>query len=101
MGNPTWHYVWCFELKLSIDAEGLSKSLLQSYAQKKSLDPPCYSCKRIGPPHMTSFRGKVTVGGKTYESREFLGTLSKAENAAAKVALMSLAPEGIEEARLL
>ncbi|XP_065851136.1 double-stranded RNA-binding protein 1-like [Euphorbia lathyris] len=78
-------------------AENLCKNRLQSYAQKKSLALPFYSCERIGPPHAMHFKCKVTVGGQTYECQELFTTLSKAEQAAARVALMSVQPEGIEE----
>jgi dsRNA-specific ribonuclease len=75
----------------------LFKNQLQTYAQKRNFTRPVYSCERVGPPHAIQFKCKVTVNGQTYESREYFPTLSKAENAAAKVALMSLLPNGVEE----
>lgn len=60
-----------------------------------------YSCVREGQPHALRFKGKVTIDGKTFESLEFFHTLREAEHAAAKVALMSLSPDGAEEASVL
>ncbi|KAF2288164.1 hypothetical protein GH714_004759 [Hevea brasiliensis] len=79
------------------DMQHLYKNQLQSYAQKRNLTLPVYSCERVGPPHNSRFKCKVTIDGQTYESQEFFPTLSKAEHAAAKAALMSLAPNGVEE----
>ncbi|KAG6736460.1 hypothetical protein POTOM_060768 [Populus tomentosa] len=75
----------------------LFKNRLQTYAQKRNFSLPVYSCEREGPPHAIRFKCNVTVNGKTYESREYFPTLNKAENAAAKAALMSLLPNGVEE----
>ncbi|KAJ6854919.1 hypothetical protein NC651_039780 [Populus alba x Populus x berolinensis] len=75
----------------------LFKNRLQTYAQKRNFSLPVYSCERVGPPHAIRFKCNVTVNGKTYESREYFPTLNKAENAAAKAALMSLLPNGVEE----
>ncbi|KAH8480809.1 hypothetical protein H0E87_030894 [Populus deltoides] len=75
----------------------LFKNQLQTYAQKRNFTLPVYSCERVGLPHAIQFKCKVTVNGQTYESREYFPTLSKAENAAAKAALMSLLPNGGEE----
>ncbi|EEF36694.1 hypothetical protein RCOM_1321840 [Ricinus communis] len=79
----------------------LYKNLLQSYAQKRGLPLPMYSCERQGPPHASLFKCKVTIDGKSYECLDFFPTVSKAEHAAAKAALTSLAPDGAEEASLL
>ncbi|KDP39670.1 hypothetical protein JCGZ_02690 [Jatropha curcas] len=79
------------------DVQRLFKNQLQSFAQKRGLTLPVYSCECLGPPHASRFKAKVTIDEKTYESQEFFPTLSKAENAAAKAALMSLAPDGVEE----
>ncbi|XP_024448327.2 double-stranded RNA-binding protein 8 isoform X2 [Populus trichocarpa] len=76
---------------------GMFKNQLQTYAQKRNFTLPVYSCERLGPPHAIQFKCKVTVNGQTYESREYFPTLNKAENAAAKAALMSLLPNGVEE----
>ncbi|KAJ6951798.1 double-stranded RNA-binding protein 4 isoform X2 [Populus alba] len=73
------------------------KNQLQTYAQKRNFSRPVYSCERAGPPHAIRFKCKVTVNGQTYGSREYFPTLNKAENAAAKAALMSLLPNGVEE----
>ncbi|KAJ6422591.1 hypothetical protein OIU84_027539 [Salix udensis] len=75
----------------------LFKNQLQNYAQKRNFTLPEYSCERVGPPHATRFKCKVTVNGETYESREYFPALNKAEHAAAKAALMSLLPNGVEE----
>ena len=77
------------------------KNQLQNYAQKRNLCLPVYSCECEGPPHASQFRCKVTVDGQTYESPEFFSTSKDAENAAAKVALASLVPDGAKEASLL
>ncbi|XP_021656662.2 double-stranded RNA-binding protein 1 isoform X3 [Hevea brasiliensis] len=79
------------------DMQHLYKNQLQSYAQRRSLTLPVYSYERVGPPHASRFKCKVTIDGQTYESQEFFPTLSKAEHAAARAALMSLAPNGVEE----
>ncbi|KAG6737547.1 hypothetical protein POTOM_059075 [Populus tomentosa] len=75
----------------------LFKNQLQTYAQKRNFSLPVYSCERAGPPHAIRFKCKVTVNGQTYASQEYFPTLNKAENAAAKAALMSLLPNGVEE----
>ncbi|XP_011034324.1 PREDICTED: double-stranded RNA-binding protein 1-like isoform X3 [Populus euphratica] len=79
------------------DMQRLFKSQLQTYAQKRNFALPVYSCERVGPPHSCRFKCKVTVNGQTFESLEYFPTLSKAEHAAAKAALMSLLPNGVEE----
>ncbi|XP_050260577.1 double-stranded RNA-binding protein 1-like isoform X3 [Quercus robur] len=73
------------------------KNQLQNYARKRYLCLPEYSCECEGPPHASQFRCKVTVDGQTYESPEFFSTSKDAENAAAKVALASLVPDGAKE----
>ncbi|KAK2638294.1 hypothetical protein Ddye_026089 [Dipteronia dyeriana] len=73
------------------------KSLLQSYVQKRNLALPIYSCERVGPPHAMRFKCKVTVTGQTYECTTFFPTLKEAEHGAAKVALMSLPLDGVQE----
>nr|XP_034887147.1 double-stranded RNA-binding protein 1-like isoform X19 [Populus alba] len=75
----------------------LFKNLLQTYAQKRNFSQPMYSREHVGPPHASRFKCKVTVNGQTYESQEYFPTLNKAELAAAKAALMSLLPNGVEE----
>ncbi|KAI5566953.1 hypothetical protein BDE02_13G056100 [Populus trichocarpa] len=79
------------------DMQRLFKSQLQTYAQKRNFALPVYSCERVGPPHSSRFKCKVTVNGQTFESLEYFSTLNKAEHAAAKAALMSLLPNGVEE----
>ena len=74
----------------------LYKNELQTYAQKRNLVFPVYSCEREGPPHAIRFKCKVTIEGKMYESAEFFSTLKEAEHAAAKGALTSLSPVGVE-----
>ncbi|KAM5578184.1 hypothetical protein ABKV19_008482 [Rosa sericea] len=75
----------------------LHKNQLQRYAQKRNLILPVYSCEREGPPHAARFKCTVTIDGKTYQGQEFLPTLKDAEHAAAKVALISLLPNGVQE----
>lgn len=75
----------------------LYKNKLQNFSQKRGLTLPMYTCERDGPPHASRFRCKVEIDGKTYESLEFHGTLKDAENAVAKVALMSLCQDGAQE----
>nr|XP_023872993.1 double-stranded RNA-binding protein 4-like [Quercus suber] len=70
---------------------------LKNYALKRSLRLPEYSLECNGPPHASHFRCKVTVDGRTFESPEFFSTKKGAENAAAKVALTSLVPDGAKE----
>ena len=79
----------------------LFKNQLQTYAQKRNFTRPVYSCERVGPPHASRFKCKVTVNGQTYESEEYFPTLIKAELAAAKAALMSLLSNGVEEVSFL
>lgn len=59
-----------------------------------------YSSEWEGPPHSLRFKCKVTFDGQSYESPKFYSTLKDAEHAAAEVALMSLAPSGVQEASL-
>ena len=75
----------------------LYKNQLQNYAQKRNIVLPVYSCEQEGPPHNTRYKGKVTVDGQSFESPEFFPTLKEAEHAAAKVALTSLSPDGVQE----
>ncbi|XP_057519281.1 double-stranded RNA-binding protein 1 [Amaranthus tricolor] len=78
----------------------LYKHQLQIYAQKRKLDLPVYISGREGP-HNLRFKSKVTLEGKTYESPECYSTIKDAENAASKVALMSLTSNITEEEDLV
>ncbi|KAL6223238.1 hypothetical protein ACLB2K_006626 [Fragaria x ananassa] len=88
---------------LSVDGDNYSKDVqhhknqLQYYAQKRNLNLPGYSCEREGPPHAARFKCTVTIDGQTYQGQEFLPTVKDAERAAAKVALISLLPNGVQE----
>ncbi|KAL6137963.1 hypothetical protein ACLB2K_063251 [Fragaria x ananassa] len=88
---------------LSVDGDNYSKDVqhhknqLQYYAQKRNLNLPAYSCEREGPPHAARFKCTVTIDGQTYQGQEFLPTVKDAEHAAAKVALISLLPNGVQE----
>lgn len=75
----------------------LYKSRLQNYAQKKNIAFPTYACEMQGPPHARLFKARVTIDGVTYEGPEFCTTLKDTEHAAAKVAFMSLSPDGTQE----
>ncbi|XP_039006099.1 double-stranded RNA-binding protein 1-like [Hibiscus syriacus] len=79
------------------DIQHMYKSLLQTFAQKRNLGRPVYSCEFEGPPHASRFRCKVTVNDKTFESLEFFPTIKEAEHAAAKITLSSLSPDAIEK----
>ncbi|BFG25151.1 hypothetical protein CerSpe_114260 [Prunus speciosa] len=79
------------------DIQHLYKNQLQTYAQKRNLLLPVYSCEREGLPHANRFKCTVTVDEHTYEGQEFLPTMKEAEHAVAKVALMSLLPNGVQE----
>ncbi|XP_021819822.1 uncharacterized protein LOC110761613 isoform X17 [Prunus avium] len=79
------------------DIQHLYKSQLQTYAQKRNLLLPMYTCEWEGPPHASRFKCRVTVDEHTYEGQEFLPTMKEAEHAVAKIALMSLLPNGIQE----
>ncbi|KAK8532139.1 hypothetical protein V6N13_131481 [Hibiscus sabdariffa] len=79
------------------DMQHFYKNVLQNYAQKRNLSRPMYSSESEGPPHASRFRCKVTVDEKTYESLEFFPTIKEAEHDAARIALLSLAPDIIEE----
>ncbi|CAB4273458.1 unnamed protein product [Prunus armeniaca] len=79
------------------DIQHLYKNQLQTYAQKRNLLLPVYSCEREGLPHANRFKCTVTVDEHTYEGPEFLPTMKEAEHAVAKVALMSLLPNGVQE----
>ncbi|XP_044482533.1 double-stranded RNA-binding protein 1-like isoform X2 [Mangifera indica] len=81
----------------SRDTVNLYKNQLQIYAQKRNLAFPMYSCEREGPPHASRFKCKVTIGGQTFECQEFFPTLKEAEHGAAKVALMSLSSDAVQE----
>ncbi|XP_021888715.1 double-stranded RNA-binding protein 1-like isoform X2 [Carica papaya] len=78
-------------------AKHLYKNLLQSLAQKRNLTLPIYFCERVGLLHASRFRCKVRIGTQTFESQEFFTNTKEAEHAAAKVALMSLSLDGIQE----
>ncbi|KAB2623776.1 double-stranded RNA-binding protein 4-like [Pyrus ussuriensis x Pyrus communis] len=80
-----------------LNIQHFHKNQLQTYAQKRNLLPPVYSCEREGPPHNSRFKSRVTIGGQTFEGQEFLPTLKDAEHAAAKAALMSILPNGVQE----
>ncbi|KAL2939540.1 Double-stranded RNA-binding protein 4 [Bienertia sinuspersici] len=76
----------------------LYKNQLQVYAQKRHLQLPVYITEREGPPHACRLKSKVILAGKTYESLEYFSTVKDAENAAAKVALLSVSSDhGTEE----
>ncbi|XP_039021738.1 double-stranded RNA-binding protein 1-like isoform X2 [Hibiscus syriacus] len=79
------------------DMQHFYKNVLQNYAQKRNLSRPVYYCESEGPPHASRFRCKVTINEKFYESLEFFPTIKEAEHAAARIALLSLAPDTIEE----
>ncbi|XP_043698180.1 double-stranded RNA-binding protein 1-like [Telopea speciosissima] len=68
----------------------LYKNQLQSYAQRRNISLPTYSCVREGLAHAPRFKAMVTIDGQTFESPRFFNTLKEAEHAAAKVALTSL-----------
>ncbi|XP_027344289.1 double-stranded RNA-binding protein 1-like [Abrus precatorius] len=72
------------------DMDRLCKNRLQNYAQKNNLDPPAFTCKAEGPPHATHFKATVLFNGQSFESPSFFNSLKEAEQAAAKLALMSL-----------
>ncbi|PWA34067.1 double-stranded RNA-binding domain-containing protein [Artemisia annua] len=75
----------------------LYKSRLQNYAQKRNVAFPTYTCEMQGPPHCRLFKASVSIDGNTYVGPEFCSTLKDAEHAAAKVALLSLSPDGAQE----
>ncbi|XP_010553800.1 PREDICTED: double-stranded RNA-binding protein 4 [Tarenaya hassleriana] len=79
------------------DVNNLCKSQLQTYTQKKNLCMPTYIRERVGLLHACRFRCKVVVNEQTFESRELFSTLREAENAAAKIALVSLVPNASQE----
>ncbi|XXG42584.1 hypothetical protein AAC387_Pa01g2825 [Persea americana] len=83
-------------IQLPQDMLHLCKNQLHGLAQRRNMQPPLYSCVRDGPPHSLRFKGKVSVGGQTFESSDFFRTLREAEHAAAKAALMELSA-GVQE----
>ncbi|KAF6169788.1 hypothetical protein GIB67_034180 [Kingdonia uniflora] len=83
------------------DLKSFPKNQLQSYAQKKNLSLPVYSCTFVGPSNDVLFKPKVTVGGQTFESSDLFCTLKEAEHAAAGVALSLLLIDGMQEASTL
>lgn len=89
-----------FDAIFQADVRHLYKNRLQNYAQKRNLPLPDYSTEREGPPHVSRFKSKVTIDGKTYGSPEFCPTLKEAEHAAAKVALESLSVNEVQEVSL-
>lgn len=62
---------------------------------------PVYSCEWEGPPHASRFKCTVAIDGRTYQGQDFLPTMKDAEHAAAKVALISLLPNGVQEVIIL
>ncbi|KAK7305077.1 hypothetical protein VNO77_42976 [Canavalia gladiata] len=81
------------------DMDRLCKKQLQNYAQKNNLDPPVFTCKTEGPPHTAHFKATVLVNGQSFESPSFFNTIKEAEQAAAKVSLMSLSLDIFQKAR--
>ncbi|KAL9258912.1 Double-stranded RNA-binding protein 1-like protein [Drosera capensis] len=79
------------------DQAHLYKNQLQIYAQKRNIALPTYVTEREGPPHLSQFISKVSINGSTYKGPSFSKTVKQAENDAAKVALMSLPPNDVEE----
>ncbi|KAJ7960381.1 Double-stranded RNA-binding protein [Quillaja saponaria] len=72
------------------------KNQLQNYARSKNLDPPIFSSKSKGPSHATRFKASVTVGGRSFDSPAFFNTLKEAEQAAAKIALLSFSLDSFQ-----
>lgn len=83
------------------DVLHMYKNLLQQFAQKENLGFPVYTSEAEGPPHARRFKSKVSVNGKSYEALEFFPTLKEAEQAAAKIACLSLSVDAIQEDKAL
>lgn len=75
----------------------LCKTQLQIYAQKRKLPLPEYVNECEGPPHARHFKSRVILEGTSYESDGYFSSLKEAENSAAKTALFSLSPDGVQE----
>ncbi|KAF5749159.1 double-stranded RNA-binding protein 2-like isoform X1 [Tripterygium wilfordii] len=81
-----------------IDMQHSYKNQLQNYTQKSNVNLPAYYHE--GPPHTSHFKGVVGFGEKTYESHELFPTMKEAEHVAAKVALMPLSKNEVQEASI-
>lgn len=80
----------------------MCKDQLQNYAHRNNLDLPIYyTIKTEGPPHAIHFKATVIVDGKSFESPTFFNTKNEAEQATAKIALMSLPIDIIQKASVI
>lgn len=80
----------------------MCKGQLQNYALRNNLDLPIYTIKTDdGPPHDTHFKATVVIDGKSFESPTFFKTIKEAEQAAAKIALMSLSIDMFQKASVI
>lgn len=68
----------------------------ESYARLKNLALPLYSSKSKGPSSKPAFKATVIVGGNTFESPAYFKTVKEADHVAAKAALMSMYPDGVQ-----
>ncbi|KAK4794829.1 hypothetical protein SAY86_012823 [Trapa natans] len=80
-----------------VDLWHLSKIQLQTDAQKRNLPLPTYSCEHDGPAHISRFKCKVNLDGRTFESPDCYSTLKDAEDAAARIALLAMSTTGDQE----
>ena len=62
---------------------------------------PIFASMREGPPHASRFKATVIVDGQSFDSPTFFNTLKEAEQAAAKIALMSLSIDSFQKASQL
>ncbi|CAL9088219.1 unnamed protein product [Musa textilis] len=91
---PTAH---SWPLPVALDNQVSYKNQLQIYLQKKNKGLPSYFSVHDGSP-IRRFKAIVKIDGQSFESTGYFHTIKEAEQSAAKVALMSLFPEGNEQA---
>ncbi|KAH9301543.1 hypothetical protein KI387_013126, partial [Taxus chinensis] len=70
----------------------MEKAKLQTYAQRKGVQYPCYECRKEGPQHCPRFTASVIFNGQTFLCPSFFNKQKDAENAAAQLVLKSITP---------
>ncbi|RDX71492.1 Double-stranded RNA-binding protein 3, partial [Mucuna pruriens] len=68
---------------------------------QNNLEPPVLTCKTEDLPPASHFKAAVLVNGQSFESPTFFNTKKEAEQAAAKLDLMSLSLDNFEKASIL
>ncbi|XP_028752538.1 double-stranded RNA-binding protein 1-like [Neltuma alba] len=83
------------------DSNQLSKTQLQNYDQRKSFDSAAFTIERGGLPQVPCMKVPSSVDGQCSERPATFSTSQEAEQAAAKVASMSLSLDSPKKLRML